>query len=464
MHVRILDNVNQKGRPLLMVLTELGYVFANMHGAQNPDDGNPYKEGNLKKFNESMIRLNKQFLENSLEGFLECNGFSKDKRPTRIFIMGDFNDRYDAIEEFNIFGIRLRYNGVSPYSCCHNWDSSCSNDNFKGLKDFKDKKVSEPNSKKTVDHYYCEIPDEKEQFEFIDSKTKLKRPMPDEESKIEFYRYKGDKVFAEIDDDENEKSYGNIRIFDPAMTKKNADSSQSRKLKPSEESDHELVYAKFPYKSHTVYKLEGTIEDNANNADKADNVYKLEGTIADKANNVDKADNANISGSVSVLSPNLDNYPILHKYLVKNNIIWSKQIRNKRLKKIEEINTDEYRISFYDDKEDFNIQLSRDDLIHNFMRDPYDFTIQKKYTSTDPEINNKIKKCILTNVEGLDDTNTKFKFTFKCNGNTPYYDWDLDTIATLKQQQTGGTRRRKTRRLRKTRRPRPRKNNRKTRK
>jgi hypothetical protein len=200
--VRILDNWCQSGRPLLMVLTELGYVFATMHGAQYPEDGNPYEGGNKRKFNESIIRMNKRFLENSLEEFLKCHGFSKEDRPTGIFITGDFNDRYDAIEEFNIFGIRLRYNGESPYSCCHNWDSSCSDDNFNLLKKFRDENVREYFSKGQKEgNYYCELPDKDKRF---DKDTMVKLEMPPEESQIQLYRYKGDKVFAEIDDDEKD--------------------------------------------------------------------------------------------------------------------------------------------------------------------------------------------------------------------------------------------------------------------
>jgi hypothetical protein len=252
--VRILDNWCQPGRPLLMVLTELGYVFANMHGAQNPDDGDPYKEGNQRKFNESMVRMNKRFLENSLEEFLKCNGFNQDTRPTGIFITGDFNDRYDAIEEFDVFGVKLQYRGESPYSCCHNWDSSCSDDNYNLLRKFRDDKVRENSTKGAKEgNYYCEIPDANKR---IDPDTKLKLPMPSEESEIQLYRYKGDKVFGEIDDDEKGKSYGKIEIFN----------YYRRHWKPSQESDHELVYAKFPYKSKQYIipgKLQETVPGNA---------------------------------------------------------------------------------------------------------------------------------------------------------------------------------------------------------
>jgi len=422
--VRILDNWCQKGRPLLMVLTKNGYVFANMHGAQNPPDGDPYKSGDKIKFNESMVRMNKRFLENSLEDFLKCNGFSKDKRPTGIFITGDFNDRYDAIKEFNIFGARLRYNGESPYSCCHNWDSSCSDKNYKALKDFRDEKVKQQEG----EGKYCELPDENKRF---DEKTGLKLPMPWGESKIELYRYKGDKVFAEIDDTEMKASYGKIDMFN----------LNSRKSSPSQESDHELVYAKFPYKLQTVYTVEGKFED----------IKESDSQLLD-----------------------LDIYSMYKKaYLVKNNDDLSKKIRNKILYDIKKKDKNTYTITFNDRKNgsSMDIDLSKEDILNNFIRDPYDF-MNGNYTSTDKDINDKIKDCILFNVErhrerGIIDNN-HFKFIFECKDGSKFDRvWNLDTIATLKYEgYDGGRRRRKTRRSRKNNRKtrRPRKNNRKTRK
>ena len=114
------DNPNQSngpgrptgGRPLLMVLTKNNYLFVSMHGAQNGQIGNFEDD-----FNTYMINNNKNFLQ------AEVTTFLGDTVPDHIYIMGDFNDRYDAITEFEIKGEAVLYKDGSPAACCHNWDS-----------------------------------------------------------------------------------------------------------------------------------------------------------------------------------------------------------------------------------------------------------------------------------------------------------------------------------------------------
>ena len=126
----IVDNLNQLngpnpegGRPLLMVYTENGYLFVNMHGAQDATLGN-YE----KNFNRYMEENNKNFLQDEVNKFLiDPINSENNITPKHIFIMGDFNDRYDAIEDFTIKGVKVTYKGVSPKSCCHNWDSMGNN-------------------------------------------------------------------------------------------------------------------------------------------------------------------------------------------------------------------------------------------------------------------------------------------------------------------------------------------------
>jgi len=120
----IVDNPNQLnganppgGRPLLMVHTSNNYLFVNMHGAQNAALGRFEDD-----FNDYMVEKNKIFLETNVNKFL-IEGRSTPITPDHIFIMGDFNDRYDAIREFIIGGKQVAYEGDSPKSCCHNWDS-----------------------------------------------------------------------------------------------------------------------------------------------------------------------------------------------------------------------------------------------------------------------------------------------------------------------------------------------------
>jgi hypothetical protein len=285
---RIIDNwiKGQEGRPLLMVITEKRFVFVNIHGGQEPSKGNPYEGGDRTKFNESIVKLNKEFLEKSVETFCrfafyhEFNDGKKfTEEPFHIFIMGDLNDRYDAITEFNIFGEKLRYNGESPKSCCHNWDSACSDKNYKDKNTINDRYdqdiqyydktnkeikykmlgyTSEDFNKFTpkqqqelqkIKDEYCEIPENNW------DNDKLKMPMPHDESIIENYRFKGDKVFGsvfklnekEIEDYQQKKKVptGVIKIFD----------YDERYNKRSTESDHELVFATFPLPTLTdTYK------------------------------------------------------------------------------------------------------------------------------------------------------------------------------------------------------------------
>jgi hypothetical protein len=240
----IIDNTKQKGRPLLIVLTDKNYLFVNMHGAQNPSNGN-----NKKIFNTEMINMNKKFLEQQIFEFLNKNNFSgissklssfTTKKNTfnmlaGAFIMGDFNDRYDAITEFTILGNTLKYLGDSPYSCCHNWDSSCKDERYIPLKDERyptentrtgtcNKDTKKVGNAKALDdnRVYKKIPQNDNEIETI------KKPMDEEEGFIKNYRYKGDKVFGETPISE-------IQIF----------REDEDKNKNSTESDHELVYATF---------------------------------------------------------------------------------------------------------------------------------------------------------------------------------------------------------------------------
>ena len=65
----------------------------------------------------------------------EIKKFLDGTKPKNIFVMGDFNDRYDAIKDITVNGMKLTYEGDSPYSCCHNWDSSCKNERYNKFDD-----------------------------------------------------------------------------------------------------------------------------------------------------------------------------------------------------------------------------------------------------------------------------------------------------------------------------------------
>ena len=194
-NIKILDNINQGGRPLLMALTDKGYLLATVHGAQDP-------KLRLDKdaFNAYMVDKNKTFIESAVTAFLEGKS-----APKEIFIMGDFNDRYDGIKEFTIGNKTVKYNGRAPKSCCYNWDSSATDEDVE--MDFGDGYSTGKEPPQIKDP--------------VTGKLTL-----GDRGKIENYRYAGDKVFGSY-------PITDMKIFRP-----------DAKL-ISEESDHELVYAMY---------------------------------------------------------------------------------------------------------------------------------------------------------------------------------------------------------------------------
>ena len=194
-NIVIKDNKNQSGRPILMALTNNGTLLVNMHGAQNPGLGKKPNE-----FSKYMEENNKNELKELVEKFVGT------KEVKKAYIMGDFNDRYDAITKFNFkFGdneVVAKYDGESPASCCHNFDSmgkdefKIAYDNFHQGKD--DKEYKEANITIPEKHGIT----------------------------VEDYINKGDKVFAYPDS-------GKLAIY-------KSDHNLDKEV--SKASDHELVY------------------------------------------------------------------------------------------------------------------------------------------------------------------------------------------------------------------------------
>lgn len=208
-HVQCLDNVNQGGRPLLMVVTEKdgkNYLSVSIHGAQDPK-----LRLDRDAFNAYMVEKNKTFMESSTKMFLDSNGIDV-AGLAGMFIMGDFNDRYDGISEIKIGDKVASYSGVAPKSCCHNWDSSCPDGDLVE-KDFG-------NSYKT-----CKEPPPEE----MKSPALGKLPLPGDRGATKNYKYAGDKVFGL-----NPQS--DMAIYRPAVEGWDG---------ISRESDHELVYATY---------------------------------------------------------------------------------------------------------------------------------------------------------------------------------------------------------------------------
>jgi hypothetical protein len=216
-----------KGRPRMLIITENNDVFITMHGAQDPKLGK-----NKENFNKYIEDENKINVQEKINEILTNNGFSAENLPNNIFLMSDLNDRYDAIKEFDILGQKINYGGLAPLSCCHNWDSSCTDERYKKF-----------------DESYGTCDDDKDKYNILSKESLkdengnpiikkgkeiyLKLPMPNEEGHTKNYRYRGDKVFGITD--ENDKP--EIKIY-----------RGKGKDGLSVESDHELVYAIFKYK------------------------------------------------------------------------------------------------------------------------------------------------------------------------------------------------------------------------
>jgi hypothetical protein len=195
--MKIIDNPEQKGRPLLMIFTSQNNLLVNLHGAQDAS-----LRENMKDFNKSILKTI-AFMKQQVKIFVN------DRPLKNVFVMGDFNDRYDAIKEFSLNSKRLLYKGESPYSCCHNWDSSCSAARYKP---FDDK------------YGTCNfLP---EQVAIVTKRAHLMG----EEGYVKNYRYKGDKVFGTY-------PLEPMEIY-----------NRKDKNVKSTESDHEFVYGIFELK------------------------------------------------------------------------------------------------------------------------------------------------------------------------------------------------------------------------
>jgi len=188
-----------KSRPILFVYTTKGYLLCCLHGP------------NSDVLSRLSHRDMKENIDRRTQTFLSSHGLAMN--PEKTFFMGDFNDRYDAIKPLVIQGVALTYAGKAPYSCCHNWDSSCS--------DARYTPIEIPGRGGTGT---CRV------VKADGSKYALAGPGPREalgpEGNIENYRYTGDKVFGL-------NPSGPLLLFPPGRSG------------PSTESDHEMVIGRF---------------------------------------------------------------------------------------------------------------------------------------------------------------------------------------------------------------------------
>lgn len=187
-----------------MLLTDLNgkkYLSVSMHGAQDP-------KLRLDKvaFDEYMVKNNKVLLEETIVAFLTENSITEASQLSGVFITGDFNDRYDAITEIEVFYTKATYQGTAPKACCYNWDSSCPDEDVEKVFGNNYKTCKEPASMKDA--------------------TGAKLSLPEERGKTKNYRYAGDKVFGF-------NPTQNLEKYRPASFSGDGNST---------ESDHEFVF------------------------------------------------------------------------------------------------------------------------------------------------------------------------------------------------------------------------------
>jgi hypothetical protein len=203
----------EQGRPILIVYTTFGYLLVVLHAPN--DDGLArhqlldFKRDLKKKINDFLTDLQMEIKED------------------RIFIMGDFNDKYDSIRTLNLTiknkQYNLSYNGLAPLSCCHNWNSSCTQSRFSPLTNLIGRE-----GRKDIGN--CNVPKDSNGKEYTLAGRGKRYPMGDE-GNINNYKYYGDKVFG---------SYpkGNIKLFRNFLY-------YNKTGYYSQESDHEMVISTF---------------------------------------------------------------------------------------------------------------------------------------------------------------------------------------------------------------------------
>jgi hypothetical protein len=198
----------QVGRPILVLQTKKGFVLVVLHGPNS----------------EPASRKTQKDLKDAIKSIVESA--APDATADKIFIMGDFNDRYDAITSIDVANGTLKYDGKAPLSCCHNWDSSCPDTRYMSLDgELKREKVGTC----TVPTYAAGTKNAKN-VNLGGQPYKLAGPGPrfemGPEGNIENYRYYGDKVFGA-------NPASDIQIF------------PTGRKGPSNESDHEMVMAEY---------------------------------------------------------------------------------------------------------------------------------------------------------------------------------------------------------------------------
>lgn len=224
------DEKPAKGRPILFALIHNkekneSTLLISMHGAQDPSiipDGG-FTDQTKTEFDTYMTKNNKEFLQGEVERFL-TDAEKGEMKLNNVYIMGDFNDRFGAIKEIEIDGKKATYQGTAPKSCCYNYDSMGNKtDEEKNTPTEKKDFYQGIKSKKALDQGKIQKNDQGEEVATIQGSIgfeELKNT-----GKVENYFNEGDKIFAF-------PKAGKLEIY----------KYNEIKDKPSDRSDHELVF------------------------------------------------------------------------------------------------------------------------------------------------------------------------------------------------------------------------------
>jgi len=198
-HTMIVDNPSQAGRPLLMAYTNKNYLLAAMHGAQNPG----FSKNENDEFNIDIRTKNQNFFKTKSLEFL--GSINKTEEIEQVFLAGDFNDRYNAIQSIELELVNvpeIKFDGPAPRTAAPNWDSAGDLTTISDDKYFKTSDIEGIT-------YYTNIKDPRDE-------AKKGMQLDLEHASSDNYLYSGDKVFGKTPiedptikkfDDENEDAY-----------------------------------------------------------------------------------------------------------------------------------------------------------------------------------------------------------------------------------------------------------------
>ena len=238
------DTVN-KGRPISIIHTTKGFTLINLHSPNVSAQSHTYGMQELRKA-----------INTHISRFVRRHNIRLD--PTKLFVMGDFNDPFNAINRENPLVIDrtrspLYYNTVADgtkkvKSCCYNFDSACPSNDRNPMKKRVNKNVlgddiiNNQGYQIMADEYECFIRESDDPaINQRISPGAIKTNASDEldgkliqglsigkRGHLANYQYTGDYVMG-VDVEES------LQIYRPATFSQ----------KVSLESDHEMVYATF---------------------------------------------------------------------------------------------------------------------------------------------------------------------------------------------------------------------------